>query len=499
MRVAIWSAVSTPSQAAPDKISIELQLEKGRQFIASRGWQPAGEYIVPGESRTRFVSLYHAEKEIPALRQMLEAASRKEFDLLFIYDLNRFRALMRQVFDVLCDYGIQLYIHTQPREPVPPSLYTEEIKTTVGMIVDVSNLISRSETSSLTRHFREKMPARIAKGLHANLGGVKYGYRKIHPLDKTHPYEISPAEANVAIQIKDWYIAGWSARAICKELNTRKTPAPKGGTWHPQTVKNLLVSPFYSGMVYFGIAKYQRDRRTGKTLITPNATPHYNQGSHPPLWDDATRQRILTIMDRRGQGFRGKKTKRLTSLLKCAACGKTLHADRSRDRPNKPTFWRCSAKQRGHTFIMDHTALDLIIPKIVEAIRNIDNLSLPSTENLGDPIQRKQTEIDDLTRKRQRWLDLYENETIDPATLAARIGEIETKLSAASGELARLQTAHTQQKTAADAITQLRQIIDILPTYYRTAPPAQVNTDLRAIIESIEIGKDKQIKINWLK
>ena len=272
MRVAIWSAVSTPSQVAPDKISIELQLQKGRELISARGWQSAGEYIAPGESRTRYISLYHAEKEIADLHQLLESAARREFDLLFIYDLNRFRHLMRQIFDVLCDYGIQIYIHTNPREPVHPDHYTEEVKTAVGMIVDVSNLISRSEINTLTRHFREKMPARIQRGLHANIGGVLYGYKKIHPLDKSHPYEQSPIESNVCIQIKDWYLAGWSLYSIATELNARNIKAPKGGIWHPQSVKNLLLNPYYAGIVFFGITTYHRDRRTGHQGC--RAAPH---------------------------------------------------------------------------------------------------------------------------------------------------------------------------------------------------------------------------------
>ena len=70
MRTAIWAAVSTTAQATPDKVSITVQLQKGREFITSRGYQPAGEYIVPGESRTKYISLYHAEKEIEPLHHL---------------------------------------------------------------------------------------------------------------------------------------------------------------------------------------------------------------------------------------------------------------------------------------------------------------------------------------------------------------------------------------------------------------------------------------------
>jgi len=496
MRCAIWSAVSTHAQAAPDKISVKLQIEKGRQLIASKGWHNAGEYIVPGESRTRYVSLYHAEKEIEPLHQLLEAAARREFDLLFVYDLNRFRHLMRQIFDVLCDYNIQIYVHTHPREPVPPDRYTDEIKTAVGMIVDVSNLISRSEINTLSRHFREKMPDRIRRGLHAGLGGVPYGYRKIHPLDKINPFVQEPAEARTLIDIKDWYLQGMSLHAIAAKLNQQNIRAPRGGIWHPQTIKVLLLNPYYAGTVFFSLTIYQRDRRTGKEIISKNPNPVFGAGKHIPLWDNQTHQQILSIMERRGQGYRGKKTRRLTSLLRCANCGGTLHADKLYYHPETPVVWRCVARTNGHTFIRDSIAIDLIIPKIISSIRKSDNVTIPHIPQ-KDPAEKLQSELNDLDRKKQRWMDLYENESIDPETLSTRLAEIKTQTDSARSLLAKTNAMRLRKETAANAIQQLRQVIDILPTYYTTAPAQQVNTELRTIIEHITITLDHQIEIKW--
>lgn len=89
MRVAIWSAVSTKAQAAEDKASIKTQLELGRKYIRDGNHTPAGEYIVPGESRTAYISLSHAEAEIPQLKKLLDDAASGKYDLLWLYDLNR--------------------------------------------------------------------------------------------------------------------------------------------------------------------------------------------------------------------------------------------------------------------------------------------------------------------------------------------------------------------------------------------------------------------------
>lgn len=495
MRTAIWAAVSTVSQATPDKVSIQVQLQKGREFISARHYTPAGEYIVPGESRTKYISLYHAEKEIAPLHALLEAAARKEFDLLFIYDLNRFRTLMRQIFDVLCDYNIQLYIHTNPREPVQD--YTEEHKVAVGMIVDFSNIISRNETNSLRRHFQEKMPARIKRGLDARLGGIPYGYKRIHPGDKDNPLIIDPPKARIVKQIAEWYLKGASFKAICKRLNEKQVTAPEGGaTWYPETIKLILASPYYAGIVYFGIHKYNRDRRTGKESITRNPSPTYGKGKHVPLWDEATHQRILDLIETRGRGYKGDKTARLSRLLYCP-CGKKLHLDRAKTNGsgNPYPYWSCASRQPGHTAISDKKALSLIIPKIVQAIRKTPNLPQPKQKQ--DPTADLIDEIKDLERKKKRWLDLYENEQLDPQTLTERLRTVQNDLDEANAKLTKQHASQTRRESSRHTRARLAQLIDHLEGYYLQAPPPQVNADLHDIIERIEISKDLKIKIIW--
>jgi len=492
LRIAIWAAVSTPDQAKEDKVSIEIQLQKGTEYINAHGHTLAGKYIVPGKSRTKYISLYHAEKEIPQLHALLNAAQRKEFDLLFVYDLNRFRNLMRQIYDVLCDYNIQLYIYTHPRQPVPPNQYTDEIKSSVGMIVDLSNIISRSEISSLQRHFREKMPNRIKQGLDARLGNIPFGYKRIYPGDKTHPLIIDSAKANIVTQIKDLYLAGESLKGICHKLNEQKIPASEGGIWYPESVKLILQSPFYAGIVYFGVTKYSRDRRTGKSKTSPNPNPTYSKGKHQPLWDEATHQRILQILEKRGRGYRGKKSARLSSILYCY-CGKKLHLDR-RAKDDYP-FWRCSSKQRAHTFITDKKANQIVIPAIMSAIQN-SNIPIPK-QTKTDPLLNHQNEIADLEKKKQKWLDLYETDQIDAPTLGERIQDVNHRLDLARSLFAKTQATVHARTAAKDTFLRLAQLLDQLPVYYLQAPAPQVNADLHTIIAGIQISKDHQVTIHW--
>jgi len=76
MRVAIYCRVSTAEQ------TVENQLTQLRQFAASQEWDIAAEFCdeVTGSK---------GERDRPAFRQMFEAASRRQFDVLLFWSLDR--------------------------------------------------------------------------------------------------------------------------------------------------------------------------------------------------------------------------------------------------------------------------------------------------------------------------------------------------------------------------------------------------------------------------
>jgi hypothetical protein len=65
------------------------------------------------------------EKSIPQLKEMLDAAEHGEFDVLVCFDLTRFRALGRQIADVLASLpSLGTWIETIVigRNILPPSV-----------------------------------------------------------------------------------------------------------------------------------------------------------------------------------------------------------------------------------------------------------------------------------------------------------------------------------------------------------------------------------------
>ena len=487
LRFATWAAVSTKDQAK--KISLKVQVEKCSAAGSQRGWSHVRDYVVPGQSRTNWISLVTAEQHIPQLHDMLEAAYRGEFDVLIVYDLNRFRSLMLQVFDALCDCNVQMFILSQPREPVPH--YTEAHKREMRMQVSLNDILSNNETSQIQIHYRDKMPKRITdKGLHAGLGLPPYGFDKppTHKYDRDAVLVQVPAEIAVLNCIKDWFFGGASLTGIADRLNAQGIPSPRGATWWWSTVEYLLANPFYAGIVGFGYTQRVRMRREG-TVIRHKGTPVTGIGKHQPVWDVATHQRILADLERRGQAHPGIKTRQLSRLLYCW-CGCVMWANIRHDVGS----WRCSSSQRGHARISDPEAVDLTIKLIIRQLEHVDELSLPSP---ADKRPALEAEVRDLHARKKRWMDDYEagdlsrqeyHERVDPLTL--RIAKKQQELQDAG--LAIAQSAHTRS-----TLEQLAVSVETLPHYYAHGPKEQVNADLHTILSKIVVGKDKSLEIVW--
>ena len=492
MKTAIWAAVSTVSQAAPDKVSIQLQIQKGREFISARDYKPAGEYIVPGESRTAFISLSHAEDEIPQLKKLLDDAKRGRFDVLWVYDLNRFRNLMLQVFEVLADYGIQIYNHDDPETPVLREHYTHERINARRLNIKLHDIISGQEINTLQKHYREKMPVRITqKRLHAGLGLPPYGYRKPPHLthDRNAVLEIVPEQARILHQMKDWFlIDGLSLTDIAARLNAQNEPSPRGKRWWYSIVRYLLANPFYAGTVTFGATKRNRDKRL-RTVTRTKGSAVSAVGLHQPIWDQATHQRLLDEIERRAQSQPGISTRALTRLLKCE-CGAVMWAQTT----PAGKYWRCSSLKKNHSYINNNKALDIIIPTLTAAIEKADKIKLPEPKDKRPALQK---ELRELKAKEKRWLDLYEDGTLDKDTLNKRLQDLKTRLDKTSSLIQQLEQDTTRRQAQRNSLKTIQQAVHALPEYIRTADPKRVNATLHAILEGVTVHKNNTITLHW--
>jgi len=112
MRTALYLRVSTASQ------TVDNQTQELERLAALRGW------TIVATFRDEGISGAKGRDGRPALDQMLKAATRREFDLVAVWSIDRLgRSLQHLVTTVndLHTQGVQLYFHQQAIDTTTPS------------------------------------------------------------------------------------------------------------------------------------------------------------------------------------------------------------------------------------------------------------------------------------------------------------------------------------------------------------------------------------------
>jgi DNA invertase Pin-like site-specific DNA recombinase len=487
MNFAIWAAVSTTAQAEADKASLAEQEAKCRAVGMSRGWiETSGPYIVPGESRTRWVNLRDAENEIPPLHHMLEDAKRGAFDILILYDYNRLRDLLDPVAKTLASYGVQIFSVSQPVEPLPPEEFHPYASDSESMMRGMSQIISRWQVADLRRKYLYGVSARVRHGL----PGLKvpYGYRKPAGMEQDRqavPVQV-PSEARVVVEIKDAFLRGDGYLDIAACLTEKGIPTPEGATsWSHSTVKKILANPFYAGKVFFQKNKIIRDPNSpGKPRVKRSITPNLlADGRHKPLYSWEDYQAILVEVKRREKMPRNNRYQ-FSGLLVCSVCGARLCHDHG--------VWRCKPKggRVDHIGISVEEALALIPPVLKKTLHNINPASVSPSAAVGS------TDVSDLERQRRRVQQAYESELYSLEEAEQKIRTIDKQIiELRDGELTRLRK-QKEQEAFLSTLEQAREILEILPAWVRGQDPKRVNLFLMRLCREIVITPEGEIAIH---
>lgn len=490
MRFAIWTAVSTKSQAATDKVSLPEQERLCRSAALAKGWiETTGPYIVPGASRTRYVDLRTAERAIPALKHLLDDAENGSFDLLLTYDYTRFRELLDPIARTLAAYGVQIYSISQPIEPVPPEEF-DGASETANTQQFVSGFTSRTEIAALRRRYKLGMPGRILKGLPK--GTLNFGYRKPpgHEYDRKAIPIQDPVKAPIMLTIKDMFLSGSSLWQIADHLTAQGIRTPRGKTkWTDVHVRRLLKNRFYCGEVTFGETHRSIDLRTGtaKIIKNPPSKKITAKGLHTPLWDTKTQDRIEDEFKKRGKRYTGSRTSRLSNILYCGICGARVwvsypggyYNDRGRR-------WYCSVDPK-HVTRKDAELVSAFTLVLKHQLENIQNIPLPQPTDTTETLRANLAE---LHARRERILEAYETGSLPLTIYTQRTTALETSIAQTERQLAEQSQRTTHHAERLATLGGLAGLIAQTPDYIQQAPAQTVNAALRSIIEKITITRE---------
>jgi DNA invertase Pin-like site-specific DNA recombinase len=478
MRFAIWTAVSTLAQAADEKDSLAEQERKCRQVATGKGWkETAGPFIIPGESRTRWVNLRDAEMEIPVLRQMLESAKAGNFDILILWDYNRLRDLLDPVAKTLAAYGVQIYSANQPVDPLPPEEFNPYASDSASMMQGMSQIISRWQNSDLRRKYLFGIPSRVRKGLY----GLKIPYGYMKPPGRENDKNVvpipHPVQSRVVIEIKDMFIAGISYRRIQDHLNAMQYPTATGVPWARTTIIKMLQNPFYAGKVFFGRNKTLRDPRFGTIKVIRNRTPMLADGKQEPLYSWTDYEKIRLQFEHRGR-FDFSHAYPFTGLLVCSVCGGKVR--------HRNDYWQC--KSNLCVKIRHLKALEIIPPRIQDALQSAEL----NPEPPPDPADTS-AQIQELERQRKRVQQLAEREIYSPDEAQDRMKAIRAKMEEIQDSNNQHLRENVERELFYSSLSTLRGLR--IAECIRDDDPETVNPILQILISRIIISPEYDITV----
>src|ERR687891_468834 len=429
MRAVAYIRVSDSSQV--DGHSLDAQERLFHELCRNRSWVPGRTYREEGKSA-------HSDSiaKRPVLRQLLDDASKGQFDVVVVHTLDRWARNLKVLLEsvaILNQHGVGLVSITE----------NLDWSTAEGRLV-ARTLGSFGEFFSdmLATHVKKGITERARQGLH--LGGIPFGYESCwieeHGLrqkrcDPEHAggVHVRPQEGPAVQELFKRYAAGtttlsqlanWLNDAGFRTRNTKKLPDAEGNlTAGPRlftvaSVRGILHNPFYTGKV-----------------------KHHDQllpGSHEPLFSDGLFQTVqVTLKKNSGRSEtlhpRPEREYLLKGLIRCAHCGYPLWAQTYK---NGHRYYREQYGSRGAGYCVGRSgSMPCDIPdnqmgRIITAISLPDSWQdrLLAQLHLEDESRKVEKERKEAEQRLRRLGQVYLDNLVTPEEYQRQKRQIEQKL-----------------------------------------------------------------------
>ncbi|MDP9364993.1 MAG: recombinase family protein, partial [Chloroflexota bacterium] len=294
--------------------SLNAQHQTLDEFTAANGW------VLPPHLRFRDgedEDASGADWDLPDLNRMMEAARRREFQVLAVPDLDRFaRSLVKGLVleEQLRKYGVRVVYQRVPVEDTPEGRLLKH------QLFSFAEFEHEKTTLRTTMGRREK--ARL--GQVVGVGAPPYGYRftfaeRSNQRRVACGLEPDPTTAPIAGRILR-LLRTRSTIEIADELNREGVTGPTGRLWGHKAIHRIATNPVYVGIWVYG--------RHGR-----RASPEDHDGVGVPVtplverheWDEVQRALEHHRCARRGRVPRELDAYLLRGILTCGHCQGALH------------------------------------------------------------------------------------------------------------------------------------------------------------------------------
>lgn len=342
LKVAIYCRVSTTEQAE-EGYSIGEQERLLIEYCEKQDYEVFKTYADKGISGKDI-------KHRPAMQEMLEDATKKKFNMVISWKINRISRKLAdaiKIVDILEQHGITYRSYSEPFETHTPA---------GKMQFQMMALIGEFERSTIAQNVKMGMCAKARSGEWC--GGVPpLGYKWVlmegteHSARKKSRLAIDETEAETVRLIYELYASGKGYKAIVNQINKEGYKTKLGNQFSVAQIRTILTNPVYIGKVRYNVRRDWNEKRRHNI----NPEPIVVDGIHDPIIEQELWERVQNMMSQKS----GKPSRiydgeyPLTGILRCPECGAGMVISRTTNKlkdgtKKRITYYACGAwKNKG--------------------------------------------------------------------------------------------------------------------------------------------------------
>ena len=494
MKIAAYCRVSTEKEAQID--SLEKQIEFFNEFTQKNGYELYKLYADEGISGKQI-------KNRKQFQQMMKDAKAKKFERVVVKDVSRFARntvdLLQSIRE-LKSYGIQVDFLNNG----------EVMEGGSEFILTILGAMAQQESANMSKRVKFGKDITAKKGRVPNL---VFGYDKI-PGEK-YTLKINEEEAKIVKEIFESYVyKGMGTTKIAWELNDRGIRTKKTKSkWVQTSIVRMLKNPIYTGRVTNKKSEIT-DFITGARKDLPEEDWIVVEKPEMRIISDELFNRAQDILAQRSNEFKLNNKREKTeyvfsTLIYCKHCGYSFRRIRRKYTEDGKEYirWVCSGRNSmgvnhcPNTTVIDEEELLNAIKEYLKSIISNKKNFMKAVEKEFEKItalrennERSEEsllkEIEKVTVKKQKYMEMFQNEVINMQELKQYTNPLNEDISRLEREL-KLITSEIKEKDVLEKelAKTISTVDDVLNNETIT------NAMLKTIIDVIEVDSDSNVEV----
>ena len=494
MKIAAYCRVSTEKEAQID--SLEKQIEFFNEFIKKNGYELYKLYADEGISGKQI-------KHRKQFQQMMIDAKAKKFGKVVVKDVSRFARntvdLLQSIRE-LKSYGVQVDFLNNG----------EVMEGGSEFILTILGAMAQQESANMSKRVKFGKDITAKKGRVPNL---VFGYDKIP--DERYTLKINEEEAKIVKEIFESYVyKGIGTTKIAWNLNDRGIRTKKTKSkWVQTSIVRMLKNPIYTGRVTNKKSEVT-DFITGTRKELPEEEWIVVERPEMRIISDELFNRAQELLEQRSNEFKLNNKREKTeyvfsTLIYCKHCGYSFRRIKRKYTADGPEYirWVCSGRNSmgvnhcPNTTVIDEeellNAIKIYLKSIIKnkkdfmkAVEKEFEKITKLRENNARSEESLLKEIEKVTVKKQKYMEMFQNEIINIQELKKYTNPINEDIARLEREL-KLITSEIKEKDVLEKELNktIKTVDDILNNQTIT------NAMLKTIIDVIEVDSDSNVEV----